>query len=406
MGEWSGVTTDDNGRVIWLQIGGSGSGQELNGEIPLELIGLGALEILGLSGGFHGVGLRGEIPPELGNLASLQHLRLRGEGLSGGIPPELGNLKQLYGLYIYSTQLGGAIPPELGNISLTELHLFDNEFSGEIPPWLGNHSYLIGLSLGGNQLSGEIPAEWVNFNRLESLDLSRNQLSGEIPSELGNLDNLKSLTLHENQLSGAIPSELWNLLEREVEIEIHGNQFPCLTGGLRHPTGYSLNAMEVRNSRFDGQLKQTAEIVAADEFFSSHDFFTVNDIRRMEDTKFVLAYMITVMSTYFNLEREVEAFLERYNEKFREAAEIQANSKKVFNFVEHCKFEPSARIWQNRADMFTLLVESHRAIVSHGQELDHQKLGAKLKEFYALVDKSEIDSGSRPVKWCKSASSC
>ena len=159
----------------------------MNGEIPLELIGLGALEILGLSGGFHGVGLRGEIPPELGNLsnlrdlsiegngltgeippelgnlASLQHLRLRGEGLSGGIPPELGNLKQLYGLYIYSTQLGGAIPPELGNISLRELHHFDNEFSGEIPPWLGNHSYLIGLSLDGNQLSGEIPAEWGNF---------------------------------------------------------------------------------------------------------------------------------------------------------------------------------------------------------------------------------------------------
>ena len=166
-------------------------------------------------------------------------------------------------------------------------------------------------------------------------------------------------------------------------------------------TGYSLNAMEVRNSHFDGEFKQTAEIVAADEFFSSHDFFTVNDIRRMEDTKFVLAYMITVMSTYFNLEREVEAFLERYNEKFREAAEIQANSKKVFNFVEHCKFESSSRIWQNRADMFTLLVESHRAMVSHGQELDHQKLGAKLKEFYARVDQSEIDSEehSEPVAY-------
>ena len=51
---------------------------------------------------------------------------------------------------------------------------------------------------------------------------------------MGNLDNLKSLTLHENQLSGEIPSEVWNLLKREVEIEIHGNDFPCLTGGLRH----------------------------------------------------------------------------------------------------------------------------------------------------------------------------
>ena len=36
LGEWSGVTTDDNGRVIWLRIGGSGSGQELSGEIPSE----------------------------------------------------------------------------------------------------------------------------------------------------------------------------------------------------------------------------------------------------------------------------------------------------------------------------------------------------------------------------------
>ena len=305
LGEWSGVTTDDNGRVIWLQMGGSGSGQELSGEIPLGLIDLGALEILGLddySGGLRGEippefgnfpnlqylslsgggltgeippelgnlsnlrdlsidgdGLTGEIPPELGNLASLQHLRLRGEGVSGGIPPELGNLWQLYELRIYGTQLGGAIPPELGNISLTELDLTNNEFSGEIPPWLGNHSDLIDLSLSGNQLSGEIPAEWGNFYRLEWLNLSGNQLSGAIPSglgnidtlihlglndnqlngaipsELGNLDNLQSLTLHENQLSGEIPSEVWDMLEREVEIEIHGNDFPCLEeGGLRH----------------------------------------------------------------------------------------------------------------------------------------------------------------------------
>ena len=62
LGEWSGVRTDDNGRVIWLQMGRSGSGQELNGEIPLELIGLGALEILSLND--YSGGLRGEIPPE------------------------------------------------------------------------------------------------------------------------------------------------------------------------------------------------------------------------------------------------------------------------------------------------------------------------------------------------------
>ena len=124
LGEWSGVTTDDNGRVIWLQIGGSGSGQELNGEIPLELIGLGALEILGLSGGFHGVDLRGEIPPELGNLSNLTNLSIEGNGFTGEIPPELGSLSNLTELWLNGNALSGEIPPELGNLAnLTDLDL-------------------------------------------------------------------------------------------------------------------------------------------------------------------------------------------------------------------------------------------------------------------------------------------
>ena len=45
LGEWSGVTTDENGRVIWLRIGGGGSGQALSGEIPPELGNLGALTV-------------------------------------------------------------------------------------------------------------------------------------------------------------------------------------------------------------------------------------------------------------------------------------------------------------------------------------------------------------------------
>ena len=139
LGEWSGVTTDDNGRVIWLLIGGSGSGQELSGEIPLELIDLGALEILGLSGGFHGVDLRGEIPPELGNLPQPDEFVNQGNGLTGEIPPELGNLSNLTDLRIEGNGLTGEIPPELGNLaSLHNLRLRGEGLSGGIPPELGN----------------------------------------------------------------------------------------------------------------------------------------------------------------------------------------------------------------------------------------------------------------------------
>ena len=50
MVEWSCINTNDKGRVTWLQLGASGSGQELKGEIPPELGNLGALEALTLSG--------------------------------------------------------------------------------------------------------------------------------------------------------------------------------------------------------------------------------------------------------------------------------------------------------------------------------------------------------------------
>ena len=318
LGEWDGVQTDDNGRVIYLQMGGTGTRQELSGEIPLELIDLGALEVLNLndySGGLRGEippefsnfpnlrylslggsGLTGEIPPELGNLSNLRDLSIAGNGLTGEIPPELGDLPKIQYLRITGTQVGGEIPPELvelanrsnlyeltlarnqlsgeipsglanvtglanftvtvsilnlagnqlsgeipsglANSNMLQLDLSGNQLSGTIPPdmainW-GDYHRVESINLSGNQLSGEIPPELGNYETLTSLNLNGNQLSGEIPSELGNLDNLKSLTLHENQLGGEIPSEVWNMLEREVEIEIHGNDFLCLTGGLRH----------------------------------------------------------------------------------------------------------------------------------------------------------------------------
>ena len=137
LGEWSGVTTDDNGRVIWLRIGGSGSGQELSGEIPSEVGDLGALEILDLSGGFHGVDLRGEIPPELSNLSNLLYLQIHGNGFTGEIPPELGNLSNLTNLQIEGNGLTGGIPSELGNMaSLSDLLLRGEGLSGGIPPEL------------------------------------------------------------------------------------------------------------------------------------------------------------------------------------------------------------------------------------------------------------------------------
>ncbi len=152
-------------------------------------------------------------------------------------------------------------------------------------------------------------------------------------------------------------------------------------------TGYSLNAMEINNSRFDGEFKATAEKIAGDRFFSDHRIFSVNQIRRMDDTRFILAYLTTVKSTYFNLDRELERFLEMYDEEFQDAEKIQNDTRDAFSFIEDCDFDTKSRVWR-LADTFTLMVETYWVLKRDGLEIDRKDVGQKLRKFYTLVDQS------------------
>ena len=143
LGQWIGVRTNAQGRVVELSLGGNR--------------------------------LSGRIPSELGNLSNLERLGLNANQLSGSIPPELGNLFNLEWLFLYGNQLSGSIPSELGNLSkLQDLRLSDNQLSGSIPSTLGNLSNLQDLRLIDNQLSGCIPMALRNvpYSDLHQLGLS------------------------------------------------------------------------------------------------------------------------------------------------------------------------------------------------------------------------------------------
>ena len=103
IGEWHGVETDADGRVVALDLW-------LND-------------------------LEGQLPPELGDLDKLKRLNLWLNGLSGDLPSELGALSELEELLLIGNRLTGAIPPELGNLSnLRKLYLsVGNQFTGCIP---------------------------------------------------------------------------------------------------------------------------------------------------------------------------------------------------------------------------------------------------------------------------------
>ncbi len=235
IGEWFGVTADDDGRVIELIL----SQNQLNGEIPAALGRLTDLEYMDLFGNQ----LQGEIPAELGSLSNLTVLRIWANQLRGSIPAELGNLASLNQLVLGINELSGEIPPELGNLTnLTHMDLTLNQLSGELPAELGNLTNLTWLVFWSNRLQGDIPAELGNLTNLTRLDLDHNRLSGAIPPELGNLVNLQQLYLRVNELSGEIPPELGTL----TSLVLLGLSENRLTGEIPAELGNLANLRTLR----------------------------------------------------------------------------------------------------------------------------------------------------------------
>ena len=237
LGEWYGVTTNDEGRVTELNL----ANNRLMGNMPTELGSLANLTVLDLRGDFSSDDsneMIGEIPAELGNLGNLRVLNLDDNQLTGEIPPELGNLAHLRVLNISHWswdgcgygQLTGEVPPELGSlVNLRQLRLTGNQLAGEIPMELGSLVNLgnFGIIMFDDKgVSGDI-----------SLDLSCNELTGEIPAELGDLTNLYWLRLNDNRLTGRIPAELGNLGRLSV-LELSGNKLVgCIPPTLQDVKG-------------------------------------------------------------------------------------------------------------------------------------------------------------------------
>ncbi len=220
LGEWSGVTTDEDGRVTKLTLVDNG----LAGALPAALGGLGRLEELDLRRN----ALTGPIPVALGDLPRLEMLNLESNDLSGPIPDALQRLSSLRRLHLSWNDLSGPIPAWLGNRGgLRTLYLLGNDLTGPIPSELGRLVELEGLGLSWNDLDGgPFPAWLAGLTRLRWLYLSGLELTGPIPPGLGRLTDLRQLYLGWNELTGPVPGWLGDLGALE-ELSLAGT---ALTG--------------------------------------------------------------------------------------------------------------------------------------------------------------------------------
>ena len=155
-------------------------------------------------------------------------------------------------------------------------------------------------------------------------------------------------------------------------------------------THYALNAMEIHNARYAGQYKEFAEALAQELFFEKHRIFSPADIRRMLDTLFVLQVVTTVLSSYFNRDSEIEDYLQRYNDEFPAATNPESEMKAVFTLIDEMDLPSDSRAWK-KADLFTLLVELHRARFKTELSLQPSALALQIQKFYKLVEDVGLD---------------
>ena len=289
IGNWHGVTADESGSVIELNL----NRNFLYGSIPAELGSLTNLKTLRMAGN----SLVGSIPVELGNLTALTNLDLQDNILSGSIPTELGKLSNLAWLELSENQLSGSIPLELSNLTnLTVLALSHNQLTGTFPLWLKELDDLQILKVSGNQFTGCMSADlldiWIddldktliptcrealitfyfatggsewehNTNwrrsdislaqwfgvttdddgRVTAIDLSGNKLVGALPARIGNLIYLEKLDLSGNELAGSIPPELGNLANLST-LYLGGNRLTgCVPASLREIENNDLDSL-------------------------------------------------------------------------------------------------------------------------------------------------------------------
>ena len=139
-------------------------------------------------------------------------------------------------------------------------------------------------------------------------------------------------------------------------------------------TRYSLNAMEIHNSRYEGEFKKFAEDFAQRPFFDVHRIFSASEIRRMQDIRFVAVLGATILNSYFNRDEEVEEFLGRYNDEFPLRIDLERELDLVIDFIDNMAMPSSSRIWK-KADLFTALVELHREFFKKPIKLNARKTG-------------------------------
>ena len=286
LGDWEGVETDDEDRVIGLNLHFPSNEKQPDGDLLTEVYKLTELRNLRVYSK-----RSEEFPREFGYLSELRYLEMSGNSVRGQIPVELGELSNLVRLDLNSESFEGAVPPEIFElprlyevrISGDDLHLHLSETLEEFLlrgtdvrmnvgavtgclseyalSWYGGNISASGASWemlvcksvheGDLDVLREIFKGWrdhgsfdnwltrVPVYEWEGITLDRNGRVAELyinglddsdvppgllPEAIGRLTGLRALDLSGLGIEGEIPEWIGNLTQLE-KLELHENGF-------------------------------------------------------------------------------------------------------------------------------------------------------------------------------------
>jgi hypothetical protein len=167
-------------------------------------------------------------------------------------------------------------------------------------------------------------------------------------------------------------------------------------------TSYGLNTMELNNSRYAGAFKCLGEWLSQQSVFERMRIFSVSDIRRMNDVRFCLGMLASIMGPYFNRDKELESFLSKYDESVPNEMELKSNIENVLAIIDAMNFSTDSRA-AKKSDFFTLFVEMYKAVAARKLVVIPSIARSHLDRFYNLVEEAPASAESDEGKYYKAS---
>lgn len=282
IGEWEGVKTNEEGRVIALRI----AGDNVRGLFPSEMVGLSELEQLFISA--RDCDVPDVIPAEIGELIKLNSLSITVHTRKPDKPvlPDISSLVNLEKLYLKG--FGGAIPEnitQLSKLKIVGVHGFEgkipeniceltnlrelsitmpNQPDGGVPDCIGklsnltllNIDFSIGIADGNKEPIAGFPESIWDLTNLEYLTMNAlSSTGGPIPGDkVAKMTNLKSLTINNCGITGTIPAEIFEFGKLN-NLSINHNK---ITGSIPAEIGNctKLNIVRLSNNQLTGNVPE------------------------------------------------------------------------------------------------------------------------------------------------------